>query len=120
MLAASFDGANRHKLTTASPKRYNRIKHVLIVAPTTLLINWRQEFKKWTGYELPVDTIDGSVLPKKRTQVIRRIQAGKGILMITYNLARALMEDLSNFLGSEFKWDYIILGMQGPRRRFCG
>lgn len=93
-----------------SSNRYNRIKHALIVAPTTLLINWRKEFKKWTNFELSINTIDGSVTKKTRLQMIKSVQAGKGILMTTYDMARNLKEDLSTFLGLEFKWDYIILG----------
>lgn len=100
---------NPLSLSLFQHQRYNRIEHVLIVAPTTLLINWRQEFKKWTGFDLTIDTIDGSVLATKRIQVIKRVQATSGVLMVTYNLARTLMEDLSNFRGSPFKWDYIIL-----------
>ena len=77
--------------------RYKRIKHVIIIAPTTLLINWKQEFKKWADFEMYITTIDGSVQANRRSQLIDSIQASDGILMLTYNLARTLHEELSTF-----------------------
>lgn len=59
---------------------------------------------------MSIFTIDGNVSAKNRTQMIKSVQAYKGVLMITYTLACNLQEELSNFCGSEFKWDYIILG----------
>ena len=90
--------------------RYNQIKSVLIVAPTTLLINWNKEFTNWTpGFEKFVNVIDGSVQPNKRSQLIAKVQLNGGILMMTYNLARTLQEQLSQHHKQEFKWDYVIL-----------
>lgn len=91
--------------------RYNRIKHVLIVAPTTLLINWKKEFKQWSDLEMLINTIDGSIPSNKRIQVIDKVQATKGILMLTYDLARNLKDELSKSFNREFKWDYLVLGM---------
>lgn len=57
-----------------------------------------------------INTIDGGVVANKRLQMIDSVQSTGGILMMTYDLARSLQEDLSSLRGKDFTWDYVILG----------
>lgn len=63
-----------------------------------------------------ITTIDGSVQANRRSQLINSLQATEGILMMTYNLARSLQEELSTYHSQPFKWDYVILGNQRKKK----
>ncbi|RWS26448.1 hypothetical protein B4U80_02174 [Leptotrombidium deliense] len=84
------------------------IKHVLIVAPTTLLINWGKEFYKWAPL-VKVYKFDGSLTPTKRLHNLKCVQTRGGVLLCTYDLCRSNSENFSICDRRNFVWDYLIL-----------
>lgn len=79
----------------------DKLKHLtLIVAPSSLIYNWKKEFEKFTP-SLRVAIIDGNL--EKRTLIFKRIHH-YDIIVVSYNLLKI---DLNFF--KELKFDIVII-----------
>uniref|UniRef100_A0A8D2D7I1 DNA excision repair protein ERCC-6-like n=1 Tax=Sciurus vulgaris TaxID=55149 RepID=A0A8D2D7I1_SCIVU len=83
------------------------VNHVLLIMPTNLINTWVKEFAKWTP-GMRVKTFHG---PSKdgRTRSLNRIQERNGVIITTYQMLINNWQQLSNFNGQKFVWDYVIL-----------
>ncbi|XP_057312734.1 DNA excision repair protein ERCC-6-like [Hydractinia symbiolongicarpus] len=84
------------------------IKHVIIVAPLAILVNWEKEFKKWAG-GIRVKPFHGNN-KKQRLNNLHKIQRTEGVLITTYGMVVSNIDSLSvDENGDPFRWDYLIL-----------
>lgn len=84
------------------------IKHVIIVAPLAILVNWEKEFKKWAG-GIRVKPFHGNN-KKQRLNNLHKIQRTEGVLITTYGMVVSNIDSLSvDENGDSFHWDYLIL-----------
>ncbi|RWS25508.1 DNA excision repair protein ERCC-6-like protein, partial [Leptotrombidium deliense] len=82
----------------------NQIKSALIVAPTTLLKHWKQEFVKWAPSTV-LATFDGA--PATRMKHLMKIQSYGGVLLISEDLIFKFETEITSF--GNFIWDFLIL-----------
>ncbi|RWS02912.1 hypothetical protein B4U79_09646 [Dinothrombium tinctorium] len=87
---------------------FDKIKSVLIVAPSTLLINWGKEFRSWAP-DVKVFKFDGSVSSNVRLRALENVQRNGGVLLTTYDLCRNYADTFSQCDWRQFIWDYFIL-----------
>eukprot|EP00794_Sanderia_malayensis_P018573 gene18573-20435_t len=83
-----------------------KVKHVLIVMPVSLIANWSQEFESWApGIRLA--KFHGA--KNKRDKELLKIQNKTGIVMTSYGMLVSNCDKLGTLQDRTFIWDYIIL-----------
>ncbi|XP_073414869.1 DNA excision repair protein ERCC-6-like [Dendrobates tinctorius] len=81
--------------------------NVLLIMPTTLISNWVKEFETWTP-GMRVNEFHGTS-KKERSRNLEKIQRKGGVLITTYQMLINNWQQLSEYNGRDFAWDYIIL-----------
>ncbi|XP_077457507.1 DNA excision repair protein ERCC-6-like [Stigmatopora argus] len=83
------------------------VKHTILVMPTSLITNWTKEFTKWTP-GMRIKEFHGNS-KAERNKNLEKIQRRGGVIITTYTMLINNWQQLSNYQGREFKWDYMIL-----------
>jgi len=85
-----------------------KIRHVLLVLPATIIPNWCKELQKWAP-SLKVFCFTGNRISQRKKQ-LRLAKSNPSVCITTYGLCCGHKDALSEHLnGHTFKWDYIIL-----------
>ncbi|XP_061494030.1 DNA excision repair protein ERCC-6-like [Rhineura floridana] len=83
------------------------VRSALLIMPVTLVNNWMQEFAKWAP-GIRVKVFHGAS-KKERRHNLERVQSKKGVLLTSYQMILANLEQLSTLDQQTFIWDYVIL-----------
>ena len=73
-----------------------RMRMILVVAPTNVVNNWKNEYVKWCGARFAdrkVLVVDTNVATPDRLRLLRRWQAAGGVLIVGYEMFTNLVSD---------------------------